>query len=170
MTAVVGGEPRGPLRPVPAAPAGQHAAEPARPSPGDPRPADGLLIAAGSVDDGVRRGPRDEAGRHAGQERPGLIEPKIRQLPADIAKAEVNEQSKVAKGVVVFGKAVKLKDLADGSEETYTLVGPHEADFDQGMISVESPIGKGLLGKKVGDIAEIQVPAGTIKYKVLSIT
>lgn len=112
----------------------------------------------------------ENAEYHAAKERQSLIEQKIRQLQTDIANAEVIDQSKLAKGVVVFGKAVKLKDLADGAEETYTLVGPHEADFDQGMISVESPIGKGLLGKKVGDIAEIQVPAGIIKYKVLSIT
>jgi transcription elongation factor GreA len=112
----------------------------------------------------------ENAEYHAAKERQGMIERKIRQLQEDIAHAEVIDQSKLAQGVVVFGKTVKVKDVDDGSLETYLLVGPHEADFDQGKISVESPIGKGLLGKKVGDIAEIKVPAGTIKYKVLSIT
>lgn len=112
----------------------------------------------------------ENAEYHAAKERQAMIEGKIRQLQEDITQAEVIDQSKLAKGVVVFGKTVKVKDLSDGSQETYILVGPHEADFDQGKISVESPIGKGLLGKKAGDIAEITVPAGTIKYKVISIT
>lgn len=111
----------------------------------------------------------ENAEYHAAKERQAMIEGKIRQLQEDITHAEVIDQTKLAKGVVVFGKIVKVKDMNDGSQETYTLVGPHEADFDQGKISVESPIGKGLLGKKVGDIAEITVPAGTIKYKVISI-
>jgi transcription elongation factor GreA len=106
---------------------------------------------------------------HAAKEKQGMIERKIRQLQTDLTNAEVIDQSKLAKGVVVFGKTVKVKDLGDGSQETYILVGQHEGDFDQGKISVESPIGKGLLGKKVGDVAEIQVPAGTIKYKIISI-
>ncbi len=112
----------------------------------------------------------ENAEYHAAKEKQGMVERKIRQLQEDITHAEVIDQSKLAKGVVVFGKIVKVKDLGDGSQETYTLVGPNEADFDQGKISVESPIGKGLLGKKAGDIAEIAVPAGTIKYKVISIT
>jgi len=112
----------------------------------------------------------ENAEYHAAKEKQGMIERKIRQLQEDITNAEVIDQSKLAKDVVVFGKIVKVKDLDDGSQETYTLVGPHEADFDQGKISVESPIGKGLLGKKAGDIAEIKVPAGTIKYKIISIT
>lgn len=112
----------------------------------------------------------ENAEYHAAKEKQGLIERKIRQLQEDITHAEVIDQSKLAKDVVVFGKVVKVQDADDGSQETYTLVGPHEADFDQGKISVESPIGKGLLGKKVGEVAEIKVPAGTIKYKVLSIT
>jgi len=112
----------------------------------------------------------ENAEYHAAKEKQGMIERKIRQLQEDITNAEVIDQSKLAKDVVVFGKIVKVKDLDDGSQETYTLVGPHEADFDQGKISVESPIGKGLLGKKAGETAEIKVPAGTIKYKIISIT
>lgn len=112
----------------------------------------------------------ENAEYHAAKERQAMIEGKIRQLQEDITQAEVIDQSKVAKGVVVFGKTVKVKDLGDNSQETYILVGPHEADFDEGKISVESPIGKGLLGKKVGETAEISVPAGTLRYKILSIT
>jgi transcription elongation factor GreA len=112
----------------------------------------------------------ENAEYHAAKEKQGMLERKIRQLQEDITNAEVIDQTKLAKGVVVFGKVVKVKDLDDGSQESYTLVGPHEADFDQGRISVESPIGKGLLGKKAGEVAEIQVPAGTIRYRIISIT
>lgn len=111
----------------------------------------------------------ENAEYHAAKEQQGRIEAKIRQLQEDITQADVIEQSQVARGVAAFGRTVKVRDLGEGCEETYTLVGPHEADFDSGKISVESPIGKGLLGKKPGDKVEIAVPAGTIKYKVISI-
>ncbi len=112
----------------------------------------------------------ENAEYHAAKEKQARVEAKIRRLQEDIASADVIEQSQVARGVAAFGRTVKVKDLGGGGEETYTLVGQHEADFDSGKISVESPIGKGLLGKKPGDKVEIQVPAGTIKYKVISIT
>ena len=111
----------------------------------------------------------ENAEYHAAKEKQGRIEGKIRKLQEDITSADVIDQSQVARGVAAFGRAVKVKDLGDGSEETYTLVGHHEANFDEGKISVESPIGKGLLGKKPGDKVEITVPAGTIRYKIISI-
>jgi transcription elongation factor GreA len=112
----------------------------------------------------------ENAEYHAAKEKQARIEAKIRQLQEDITQADVIEQSQVARGVAAFGRTVKVKDLGDGSEENYTLVGHHEANYDEGKISVESPIGKGLLGKKPGDKVEITVPAGTIKYKIISIT
>jgi transcription elongation factor GreA len=112
----------------------------------------------------------ENAEYHSAKDKQGLIEAKIRKLQEDLARADVIDESQLAPGVAVFGRTVMVKDLSDGSQETYTLVGPHEADFDSGKISVESPIGKGLLGKKKGEVAEIKVPAGTIKYKIISIT
>lgn len=112
----------------------------------------------------------ENAEYHSAKDKQGLIESRIRKLQEDLAQAEVIDESQLAQGVAVFGRSVKVKDLSDNSIETYTLVGPHEADFDSGKISVESPIGKGLLGKKKGDVAEIMVPSGSIKYKIISIT
>jgi transcription elongation factor GreA len=112
----------------------------------------------------------ENAEYHAAKEKQARVEAKIRQLQEDITQADVIDQSQVAKGVAAFGRSVKVKDLGDGGSETYILVGPHEADFDLGKISVESPIGKGLLGKKPGDSVEITVPAGKIRYKIISIT
>jgi len=111
----------------------------------------------------------ENAEYHSAKERQALIEARINQLQHDIARAEVIDPSQVAQGVVVFGRTVRVKDLDDGSEETFTLVGPHETDIDTGKISVESPIGRGLLGKKPGDRVEIKVPAGTIRYQVLAL-
>jgi transcription elongation factor GreA len=103
----------------------------------------------------------ENAEYHSAKDKQGLIESRIRKLQVDLAQAEVIEESQLAQGVAVFGRSVKVKDLSDNS---------HEADFDSGKISVESPIGKGLLGKKKGDTAEITVPSGSIKYKIISIT
>jgi len=111
----------------------------------------------------------ENAEYHAAKDRQALVEVRIRKLQHDIARADVIDPKHVAKGVVAFGRTVKVRDIDEGTEETFTLVGQHESDFDSGKISVESPIGKGLLGKKPGESAEIKVPAGTIRYQVLSI-
>ena len=73
------------------------------------------------------------------------------------------------KDQVAFGVTVKVKDLEFGDTEEFTLVGAGEEDYDAGKINVTSPLAQGLLGKKVGDTAEIQVPAGVNKFKVLEI-
>jgi transcription elongation factor GreA len=65
---------------------------------------------------------------------------------------------------------VKIKNIANGSTMQYTLVAENEADLKSGKISVDSPIGKGLLGKKVGDVADITVPSGVIKFEIVEIS
>jgi transcription elongation factor GreA len=70
----------------------------------------------------------------------------------------------------LVGATVRLSDVKSGRELTYTLVAEEEADYSQGMISVSSPVGSGLLNHKEGDIVEIKVPAGILKYKVLNIS
>lgn len=112
----------------------------------------------------------ENAEYHSAKDKQGLIESRIRKLQEDLARVEVIDESQLAQGVAVFGRKVVVRDISDNSLETYILVGPHEADFDSGKISVESPIGKGLLGKKAGETAEIKVPSGSIKYKIISIT
>ena len=87
-----------------------------------------------------------------------------------LARAQIIDDSKIPKDQVFIGATVLLKDLKTNDEFSYSIVPQDEANFDEGKISVSSPIAKGLLGLRVGDIAEIKIPAGTLKYKVLKIT
>ena len=77
--------------------------------------------------------------------------------------------SKISKDEIAFGATVVVKDLDFDDEETYTLIGAGEEDYDTGKILVTSPIGQGLVGKKIGDQVEIPVPKGTITYEVVKI-
>ncbi|MDD5675510.1 MAG: GreA/GreB family elongation factor, partial [Chitinivibrionales bacterium] len=94
----------------------------------------------------------------------------ISQLHGKLSMARVMDQSNLSTDKITIGCVVALKDLADGEEFSYTLVSEVEADFSQGKISVSSPIGKGLLGHKDGEEVQIRVPAGTLSYKILSIS
>lgn len=105
----------------------------------------------------------------AAKEAQGLLEMKISKLEATLSDAVVINESQLDKDKVLILTKVKLKNQANGMEVEYTLVPENEADLKAKKISVESPIGKGLLGKKVGDIAEIQVPNGIVKFEVLEI-
>ena len=87
-----------------------------------------------------------------------------------LARAQIIDDSKIPKDQVFIGATVLLKDLKTNDEFSYSIVPQDEANFDEGKISVSSPIAKGLLGLRVGDIAEIKIPAGALKYKVLKIT
>lgn len=106
----------------------------------------------------------------AAKEAQGLLEMKISKLKAKIADAKVIDASKLDSDKVLLLSTVKLKNTATGKEMSYSLVPENEADVKSFKISVDSPIGKGLLGKVVGDVAEIQVPNGTMKFEVLEIT
>jgi transcription elongation factor GreA len=106
----------------------------------------------------------------AAKEAQGLLEMKISKLEATIADAKVLDESKLASDQVLILSKVKLKNVANGMTMTYTLVPEKEANLKEGKISVESPIGKGLLGKKVGDTAEIQVPNGKVAFEVLELS
>src|SRR6185503_10615129 len=81
-----------------------------------------------------------------------------------LARIQIIDESKIPKDQVLIGAQVLLKDLKTQEEFTYWMVTQDEADFDNNKISVTSPIAKGLLGLKVGDIAEIKIPAGVLKY------
>ncbi len=87
-----------------------------------------------------------------------------------LANVQIIDESKIPKDQVFIGAKVLLKDLKNGEEFSYSIVPHDEADFDEGKISVSSPIAKGLLGLKVGELTEIKIPAGLLKYKVLQIT
>ena len=106
----------------------------------------------------------------AAKEAQGLLELKISKLEDTVSNARIIDESKLDSTKVLILTKVKLKNLANKAELTYTLVPEQEADLKTGRISVDSPIGKGLLGKKVGDLAEIKVPSGMImKFEILEV-
>ena len=106
----------------------------------------------------------------AAKEAQGLLEMKIAKLEELLANARLIDESQLDNSKVLVLSTVKLRNQQNGMELSYTLVAESEADLKAGKISVTSPIGKGLLGKKVGDTAEIQVPNGTLKFDILEIT
>ena len=112
---------------------------------------------------------RENAEYHGQRERQGQMQAKINYLKSKLSKASIIDPSKLPKDEVVFGCTVTVKDLQYGDEEEYTLVGAGEEDYDKGKILCTSPIGLGLIGKKVGDSAEIKAPKGIIKFEVVSI-
>ena len=112
---------------------------------------------------------KENAEYHAQRENQGMLQARINEKKSQLARALIIDPSKVPKDEVAFGATVKVKDLDIDDEEEFTLVGEGDEDYDSGKIKCTSPIGKGLLGKKVGDTAEIEVPKGTIKFEVLEI-
>lgn len=112
---------------------------------------------------------KENAEYHAQRENQGMLMAKINELKDKIARASIIDQSKLPKDEVVFGCTVTVEDVAYGDEEEFTLVGAGEEDYDTGKILVTSPFGQGLIGKKVGEEAEVDVPAGKLKFKILKI-
>ena len=106
----------------------------------------------------------------AAKEAQGLLEMKIAKLEETLSNARLIDESQLDTSKVLVLSKVKIKNQANGMEMTYTLVAESEADLAAGKISVNSPIGKGLLGKSVGDVAEVQVPNGTVKFEILDIS
>jgi transcription elongation factor GreA len=105
----------------------------------------------------------------AAKDAQGLHELKISKLEEVLANARLLDESSIDTSIVSVLSKVKIKNKKTGAEVTYTLVSEEEADLKQFRISVGSPIGKGLLGKKVGETAEITVPAGKIEFEVIEI-
>jgi transcription elongation factor GreA len=111
----------------------------------------------------------ENAEYHAAREDQGMLQARINDLRDKISRAYIIDRSTLPTDTVVFGVRVKVKDLDDSVEEVYELVGPGDEDYDQNKILTTSPIGQGLLGKKQGDVAEIRVPRGTLRYEILEI-
>jgi len=106
----------------------------------------------------------------AAKEAQGLLEAKISKLETILSNARVLDDSNLDVSKALILSNVTIKNLQNGTELTYLLVAENEADLKAKKISVDSPIGKGLLGKSVGDIADIQVPSGIMKFEILGIT
>lgn len=113
---------------------------------------------------------KENAEYHAQRENQGMLMAKINELKTKLAGAQIVDTSSLPKDTVAFGAAVKVKDLEFGDEETFTLVGAGDEDYETGRILVTSPIGQALLGKKVGEIADVHAPAGLLKFEVLDIS
>lgn len=106
----------------------------------------------------------------AAKDTQGLLELKIAKLQELVMNARIFDESKLDTSKVLLLSTIKIKNLKNGIEMTYTLVPEQEADFKSGKISVTSPIARGLLGKQVGETAEIKVPAGIITFKIIEIS
>lgn len=106
----------------------------------------------------------------AAKEAQGLLELKISKMEDLVANARIIDESQLDTSKVSILCKVKIKNLTNNMQMAYTLVAETEADLKAGKISVDSPIGKGLLGKKVGDVAEIAVPSGKMKFEVIDIS
>ena len=105
----------------------------------------------------------------AAKEAQGMLEMRISKLEEVVANARVLDESQLDSSKVLIHSSVKIKNQTNGMEMTYKLVAQTEADLKTGKISVDSPIGKGLLGCKVGDVADIVVPNGIMKFEVVEI-
>ncbi|EDM44249.1 transcription elongation factor [unidentified eubacterium SCB49] len=106
----------------------------------------------------------------AAKEAQGMLEMRISKLEAIVANARVIDESQLDTSKVLIHSTVKIKNATNGATMTYKLVAQSESDLKTGKISVDSPIGKGLLGKTVGDTAAIQVPSGTMNFEIVEIT
>ncbi len=106
----------------------------------------------------------------AAKEAQGLLELKISKLEEIMSGARLIDASTMDTSKALVLSKVKIKNMTTGATMTYTLVAENEADLKAGKISVDSPIGKGLLGKKVGEIAEIAIPSGKIKFEIIAIS
>jgi transcription elongation factor GreA len=106
----------------------------------------------------------------AAKEAQGMLELKISKMEDMVSNARIIDESKLDLSKALIMSIVKLKNLKTGTMVTYTLVAESESDLKSGKISVSSPIGKGLLGKKKGDVVDINVPAGVIQFEILEIS
>lgn len=113
---------------------------------------------------------KENAEYHAQREAQGLLQAKINLIKSKLAKAQIIDPATLPRDQVSFGATVTVKEVDFGDEERYTLVGAGEEDYDQGRILVTSPLGQGLLGKRIGERAEIPAPKGSYELEVVAIS
>jgi transcription elongation factor GreA len=112
----------------------------------------------------------ENAEYHAAREDQGMLQARVDALKDKLSRAYFIDRNTLPSDIVVFGSRVKVKDLDLAEEEIFELVGPGEEDYNQNKILTNSPVGQGLLGKKKGDMAEIQVPMGKLRFEILEIS
>jgi transcription elongation factor GreA len=112
----------------------------------------------------------ENAEYHAAREDQGMLQARINALKDKLSRAYFVERGNQSNGTVVFGSRVQVKDLDLGEEETFELVGPGDEDYNNNKILTSSPIGQGLLGRKSGEVVEIQVPMGKLRFEIVNIS
>ncbi len=112
----------------------------------------------------------ENAEYHAAREQQSFTEGRINTIESALAEAQIIDVTKIdAEGCVVFGSTVDLLNLETDAEVTYQIVGEEEADINEGLISVTSPIARALIGKQEGDAVDVNAPSGIIKYEILEV-
>ena len=111
----------------------------------------------------------ENAEYHAAKERQGWIEGRIAEIEDKMARAQVIDVSRLSGSQVKFGATVSVVDEDTEEEARYQIVGEHEADVKQGRISVTSPLARGMIGKEVGDVVEVNTPGGVKAYEILKV-
>jgi transcription elongation factor GreA len=112
---------------------------------------------------------KENAEYHAQREAQGLLQAKINQIRSELVRAHIVDPASFPKDEVAFGATVVVKDLDYDDEEEFTLVGAGDEDYDKNRYLITSPIGQGLLSRKVGETVEIPVPKGTLRYQIVAI-
>ena len=133
---------------------------------------DKMPLVAQAIADARAEGDLGENAEYHGQrETQGMMQAKVNQLKTKLANCYILDKSTLPKGVVNFGSLVTVKDLSDGLEEKYELVGPGEEDYDGDVMKIltSSPIAQSMMGKKVGEKLEAQIPAGTLRMEIMAI-
>lgn len=112
---------------------------------------------------------KENAEYHAQREKQGMVQAKINELKGRLARAQIVDPSQINTDEIAFGAQVTVVDTDIDDEEVITLVGDGDEDYDSGKYLITSPIGRGLLGKKVGELADIDVPKGKLQFKIMKI-
>lgn len=113
---------------------------------------------------------KENAEYHAAREQQGFCEGRIQEIEAKLSNAQVIDVTKMpSSGRVIFGATVSVENLDSEEKQTYRIVGDDEADFKQNLISVNSPIARGLIGKEEGEIVVIKTPGGEVEYEILKV-
>lgn len=112
----------------------------------------------------------ENAEYHAARERQSFIEGRVKEIEDKLARAEIIDPSKLAGDRVAFGATIKVQNVETGEESTYRILGADEADVNQGILGVTSPLARSLLGKEVGDEVKVRMPGGERKYEILEVS
>jgi transcription elongation factor GreA len=113
---------------------------------------------------------RENAEYHGTKEKQAILEARIRHLETQLANAEVIDTGTLAGDRVIFGATVQVRETENDEEKAFRLVGADEANPQKGWISIQSPVGRALVGKHIGDTVEVRVPRGILSYEIVSIT